>query len=155
VVAVDPLPHRREAAERLGADVALTPDEALDSDVLDSACRGIEVATVFEVAGTDRAVEIAIRAARPGGRVVLVGIPEGDRTTIPASVARRKGLTLLLSRRMGEEYPRAIELVDRQLVDVRSIVSERFSLDDVTQAFETARGRLGHKVIVRPDGVTG
>jgi L-iditol 2-dehydrogenase len=150
VVAVDPLGHRRQAAERLGADVALTPDEALDRQVLSDASRGIEVDPVFEVAGPDVAVAVAVRAARPGGRVVLVGIPDVDRTTFPASEARRKGLTLVLSRRMGEVYPRAINLTAQRLVDIQSIVSHRYSLDDVTDAFETARRRLGHKVLVEP-----
>jgi L-iditol 2-dehydrogenase len=150
VVAVDPLEHRRQAAERLGADVALTPDEAIDAHVLATASGGVEVDPVFEVVGSDLAVALAVRAARPGGRVVLVGIPDVDRTTFPASEARRKGLTLLLSRRMGEVYPRAINLVTRHLVDVRSIVSHRYPLDDVADAFETARRRLGHKVIVEP-----
>jgi L-iditol 2-dehydrogenase len=155
VIAVDPLEHRRWAAERLGADVALTPEEASDAHVLADAGRGVEVDPVFEVAGSDLAVALAVRAARPGGRVVLVGIPDVDRTTFPASEARRKGLTLLLSRRMGEVYPRAISLAARRLVDIRSIVSHRYSLDDVTDAFETARRRIGHKVIVEPATLIG
>jgi L-iditol 2-dehydrogenase len=154
VVAVDPLPHRRDAAERLGADAALTPDQALDHDALTDVMRGEEVTTAFEVAGNDGAVEIAIRAARPGGRVVLVGIPDDDRTSFPASVARRKGLTLLLSRRMAEVYPRAIELAADGQVDIRSIVSHRFPLDEVAEAFDTAARRLGHKVLVLPNGPT-
>ena len=83
---------------------------------------------------------------------MLVGIPDVDRTTFPASAARRKGLTLVLSRRMGEVYPRAINLAAQRLIDIGSIVSHRYSLDDVTDAFETARQRLGHKVLVEPPG---
>jgi L-iditol 2-dehydrogenase len=150
VIAVDPLSHRRQAAERLGAEGALTPDEAIDAEVLADAMRGLEADTVFEVAGPDRAVEVAVRAARPGGRVVLAGIPDDDRTTFPASVARRKGLTLLISRRMGDVYPRAIELAVRQQIDIRSIVSQRYALDDVTEAFGTASQRCGLKVLVLP-----
>jgi L-iditol 2-dehydrogenase len=150
VVGVDPLEHRRDAAERLGADVALTPDEALVPDFLANATRGVEVDSVFEAAGPNPAVELAVAAVRPGGRVVLVGIPDDDRTAFQASVARRKGLTLLLSRRMGDVYSRAIELAVRRLVDIRSIVSHRYGLDDVAEAFDTARRRLGHKVLVVP-----
>jgi len=150
VVAVDPLPHRRQAAVELGADVALTPDEANDPIVLADATHGVDIDPAFEVAGPGRAVELAVRAARPGGRVVLAGIPDDDRTTFTASTARRKGLTLLLSRRMGDVYPRAIDLAARRLIDVRSIVSHRYTLDEVTEAFETARRRRGHKVLVAP-----
>jgi L-iditol 2-dehydrogenase len=149
VVAVDPLPHRRDAAQRLGADVTLDPDDALALDLV-AAGRGFEVDTAFDVSGHDHAVEVAISVARPGGRVVLAGIPDHDRTTFRASTARRKGLTLLLSRRMGDVYPRAIDLAVRGLVDLRSIVSHRYPLDQVSEAFDTAARRRGNKVLVLP-----
>jgi L-iditol 2-dehydrogenase len=140
VVAVDPLAHRRQAAARLGADLALLPDEAPEA----------EVDVAFEVAGPSQAVELSVSLARPGGRVVLVGIPDDDTTTFRASTARRKGLTLLLSRRMGDVYPRAIDMVERGVVDVDSIVTNRFGLTEVGEAFETASQRRGHKVLVLP-----
>jgi threonine dehydrogenase-like Zn-dependent dehydrogenase len=49
------------------------------------------VDVAFEVAGVNDAVEQAIAVTMPGGRVVLVGIPEGDWTSFRVSVARRKG----------------------------------------------------------------
>jgi len=67
-------------------------------------------------------------------------------------VARRKGLTLKLSRRMKEMYPRAIRLVDRGLVDVRSVVSHTFPLDRIDEAFRAADAREGLKVVVTPSG---
>ena len=50
----------------------------------------------------------AVSAARIGGRMVLVGIPDGDRYVLPAAEARRRGLSIKFSRRMGVVYPRAI-----------------------------------------------
>jgi L-iditol 2-dehydrogenase len=150
IVAVDPLAHRREAARRLGADLVLGPDEVGDPGTLAARAggnpHGVHVA--FEVAGVDDAVALAVDAARPGARVVLVGIPGEDRTSFPAGTARRKGLTLLLSRRMKEVYPRAIALVRSGRVDVRSVVSESFALEDVSKAFEVAVARTGLKVVV-------
>jgi L-iditol 2-dehydrogenase len=150
IVAVDPLAHRREAARRLGADLVLAPDEVGDPATLAARAggnaHGVHVA--FEVAGVDDAVELAVNAARPGARVILVGIPGEDRTSFPAGAARRKGLTILLSRRMKEVYPRAIALVRSGRVDVRSVVSEIFPLADVGKAFEVAVARTGLKVVV-------
>jgi L-iditol 2-dehydrogenase len=51
------------------------------------------------------------------------------------STARRKGLTLLVSRRMKHTYHRAIRLVASGLVDVNSLVSHRFPLKRVKEAF--------------------
>lgn len=149
VLAVDPLEHRRAVARDLGAQPALAPEEFQDPGArLAGHEDGFDVS--FEVAGTDHAVHLALEAVRPGGRVVLVGIPGGDRTSFRASLARRKGLTILLSRRMGAVYPRAIRLAQKGAVDLESMVSHRFGLIDAAAALETAASRSGHKVLVTP-----
>ena len=53
-----------------------------------------------------------------GGRLVLVGIPSDDQLQLKHSNARRKGLTILLCRRMKHTYPRAISLTERRVVDL-------------------------------------
>jgi L-iditol 2-dehydrogenase len=148
IIATDILPHRLEAARACGATHALQADNGLEaSEVWEiTARRGVDVA--FEVAGENTAVETAIYAARPGGEVVLVGIPADDRTSFSAATARRKGLTLRLCRRMKHTYPRAIALVEQGRVDVRSLVTHRFALEQAQQAFEVARRRDGLKVIL-------
>ncbi|HEY3734079.1 MAG TPA: alcohol dehydrogenase catalytic domain-containing protein [Streptosporangiaceae bacterium] len=146
VLAVEPLPHRRAAARSLGADAALTPAEAAES----AAAGQVEVA--FEAAGTDDAVDTAMRLARPGARVVLAGIPDADSTTFSASLARRKGLTLVLVRRMKEMYPRAISLAERGLVDLDAVVGASYPITETAAALTEAAARTGLKVIVRPAG---
>lgn len=142
VAAVEPLPHRLRAAAAIGADHAWVPADPERSE--------FDADVVFEVAGTDDAVHSALELARPGARVVLVGIPDSDTTTIVASLARRKGLTLLLARRMNDAYPRAIELVANGLVDVTSLVTHRFPLDRAAEALAAAQARQGIKVLVEP-----
>ena len=136
VLAAEPLPHRRALAEEFGAEPA---DGAGVADV------------VFEVSGSDAAVDTALRLAKPGARVVLVGIPDGDRTTFSAGQARRKGLTLVLVRRMGEVYPRAIDLAARGLVDLAPLVSDTFPLSEVVTAMATAAARTGLKIVIHPN----
>jgi L-iditol 2-dehydrogenase len=169
VVAVDPLPHRRQAALRFGADQAHDADlargtaaaTAHDAGPAHGAGgatghgglaigRGAGVDAAFEVAGTDAAVRLAMSAARPGGRVVLAGIPDGDVTSFPASVARRKGLTIAVSRRMNDAYPRAIRLAESGKLDLASLVTHRFALADAAEAMRTAARRDGLKVVVEP-----
>jgi len=151
VVAVEPLGHRREAAGAMGADVVLDADADDVHAALAEATGGRGVDVAFESAGNDAAVALAVAAARPGGRVVLAGIPGQDTTTFPASVARRKGLTLKLSRRMRQMYPRTTRLVADGLVDVSSIVSHTFPLARVDEAFRAASDRVGLKIIVSPN----
>jgi L-iditol 2-dehydrogenase len=139
VVAADPLPHRLRAAVGFGAQAA-GPEPAGDG-----------VDTAFEAAGTDDAVDAAMTMVRPGGRVVLAGIPSGgDRTSFRASVARRKGLTIAMSRRMNDTYPRAIALAASGRVDLASLVTRAVPLTEVADAFAAAARREGLKVVVRP-----
>lgn len=77
----------------------------------------------------------AVRTARIGGKVIGVGIPEGDAIALTASVARNKGLSLKFSHRMGHVYGRAIRLVEDQRVDLKSLVSHRFHLNNSAEAF--------------------
>jgi len=146
VIAFDPLAHRREAALRLGADLAIDPGGADAVAEAIAAAEG-EVDVAFEMAGTDGAVQVAIAVVRPGGRVVLGGIPDDDNIRFPASVARRKGLTIALVRRMNEVYQRAISLAVSGTVDL-GIVSHRFGLSQATEAFALAASRAGLKTII-------
>ena len=147
VFAVEPLEHRRRAALDVGADRAFTPDEAHQGAIAEAtAGRGVDVA--LEYAGTDDGVTLGMVAARPGGRVVLGGIPSEDRTSFPASLARRKGLTLALVRRMKDVYPRALALVGRGLIAVEPLVGQRFPLDEVAAAFTAAAARTSLKTVV-------
>jgi L-iditol 2-dehydrogenase len=139
VLAVEPLAHRREAAARLGAD------QVVGSGVEDA---GVDVA--FEAAGNDEAVGLAMASVRPGGRVVLAGIPGDDSIAFGASLARRKGLTIAMVRRMNEVYPRAIGLAARGVVDLGSVVTSRFGLGEVGEAFADGARRTGLKVVVEP-----
>ncbi len=134
VAANDPLPHRRAAARSFGAT---TPGPALD--------------VAFEAAGDDGAVDDAIAAVRPAGRVVLVGIPDSDRTTFRASIARRKGLTILLTRRMRADHlQRAIEMAAAGEVDLRSLITAHYPLTGAADAFDDLVVRRGLKVIIVP-----
>jgi len=150
IIATDRLSHRLDAARAFGAThVILAAGGPENAEIAAAADRGgVDIA--FEAAGDNDAVETALRATRPGRKVILIGIPDDDWTKFPASVARRKGLTLKLVRRMKHTYPRAIQLVQRGVVDVGSLVTHRFPLSEYRSAFETAQKREGIKVIIEP-----
>jgi len=149
MLAIDILPHRLEVARALGADETyLVENSFSEREVALLDRRRLDV--VFEAAGENAAVEMAVAAARSGGQVILVGIPTDDRISFSASLARRKGLTIKLVRRMKLTYPRAIRLVESGKVDVRSLVTHTFSLDQAVEAFAIAARREGLKVIITP-----
>jgi L-iditol 2-dehydrogenase len=149
VVATDRLPHRLEAARAVGADFVLQAESGShESAAILAATKGRGVDVAFEIAGEDDAVETAVAVAKPGGCVILAGIPGEDHTSFTASVARRKGLTLRMVRRMKLTYPRAIRLVESGQVDVRPLVTARFPLEKTAEAFAAAQRREGIKVVI-------
>ena len=128
---VEPLEYRRELALKLGADAAVATWQ--EAKAL-TAERGSDV--VIEATTSPLGPQHAAEAVRIGGRLVLVGIPEGDQFTLGASLVRRKGLTIKMSRRMGHVYSRAIEMVQRGQVDLAALMTHRFSLENTPEAFE-------------------
>jgi L-iditol 2-dehydrogenase len=141
------LKHRINAAHTAGAKVFEADSGRESEKILDAtAGRGVDVA--FEAAGDPEAVEAAIEAVKPGGTVCLIGIPADDRTAFTASVARRKDLTIKVIHRMKHTYPRSIQLVQNGQVDIRSMVTHRFPLSEVSRAYAAAEKREGIKIVV-------
>ncbi|MFH1567602.1 MAG: alcohol dehydrogenase catalytic domain-containing protein [Gemmatimonadota bacterium] len=134
--AVDPLEYRAARARDLGADDAGTEAASLEAW---TSGRGVDL--VLEATNTAAGPRAAAGIARIGGRVVLAGIPAGDRLTFPASVLRRKQLNLQLVRRMGHVYPRAIGLVEEGKVDVGAVITHTFPLHRAADAFELLASR--------------
>ncbi len=141
-------PHRLEAARALGAQVY--PADGNEAGAVARAAGGFGVDVAIEAAGMQAANDAAVEAVRPGGRVVIAGIPSDERMSVPASPARRKGLTITLVRRMKHTYPRAIALALAGRIDLRSVVTHRFPLAEAPAAFELAARREGLKVLVEP-----
>jgi L-iditol 2-dehydrogenase len=145
IVATDRLVHRVAAAAAMGSTYAVEAESEADPGRLPP----LDVA--FEVAGDDSALADAIRTVRPGGRIVLVGIPPRDRATFPAAAARRKELSLLLCRRMHpSDLSRAIGLAAEGSVALAPLITDRFPLTAAPAAFAALAARRGLKLIVQP-----
>ena len=118
---------------------------------------GLQVDVSFEVAGTEEAIATSMVLVRAGGRIVIAGIPDDDKTSFPAALARRKGLTIAVVRRMKDAYPRAISAVERGVIELDWLITSSFPLADVAEAFRVAARREGLKTVVQigtPWGVT-
>jgi L-iditol 2-dehydrogenase len=134
VFVTDKLPWRLKLAEKWGAvPIRCDREDAVKRIAKETHGRGVDVA--IEAAWADHSVEEAAEMTRRGGRLVLVGIGSDDRLTLKASTARRKGLTILMSRRMKHIYPRAIRLAEQGRVDLNGLVSHRFPLKRAVEAF--------------------
>jgi L-iditol 2-dehydrogenase len=136
IFVLEPLDYRRKLAKELGADEIIDPQE----DPLDKAMDmtnsvGIDVA--FEVAGEPDSYQLAAALVKPGGTVVIVGIP-ADQEHIPvqAITARRAGLTLTFVRRFNpRDFPQAVDMVASGQVEVAKLITHHFTLDEIAAAF--------------------
>ncbi len=150
IVVTDPLAHRVEAAVNLGATRGIVI-EGEDNERAFAGEMGSVLDVVFETAGSDPALHTALTAVRPGGRVVLVGIPDGDRTSYAASLARRKELTLAVCRRMlPGDLARAAEMAGSGLSGLQSLVSHRYPMSQAADAFRVLIEQVGLKVMIIP-----
>jgi len=137
----DPIPERLELARRLGAARTLDARDPKVVDAVGQATGGRGLEIVFEAAGENEAVFQATEMVRPGGLVILGGIPSDDRIVLGAGAVRRKGLTIRLLRRSKDTLRRAIRLVQEGRADVASYITHRFPLEQLDKAFQLARDR--------------
>jgi L-iditol 2-dehydrogenase len=138
IIAIDSIQSRADFARPWGAThtIARKSEDSIDEVLSVAEGRGIE--TVIEAAWAGESVDASARMAAPGGKIVLVGIPEDDGCQIPHSEARRKGLSVVFSRRMKRVTPRAIRLATgpEPRIKVDELITHVFSLTDTAKAFE-------------------
>jgi threonine dehydrogenase-like Zn-dependent dehydrogenase len=135
---VEPVPHRRELAFRLGAVAALDPGatDVVREIEAETAGRGVDCA--IDCAARGDTTNWAARAVRRGGRVVLTGIHSEIRVPLETSVLRRKEAAVLNVRRSNDEMPAAIELLRERLEWFAPLVTHRLPLERIAEGFRIA-----------------
>jgi len=97
-----------------------------------------QVDVAFDAAGTDRSLAECLSAVKPGGTVVVVGIPASENICYNPHQARIKEVNIIHSRRFCDEFPKAIQMVASGRANLSGIVTHTFPLEKVQEAFETA-----------------
>ncbi len=136
VYMTDPLEFRRKFAGQYAADICFDPINQDPEVEITRATKGRGTDIVFEAAGAAETPQQAANIVRFGGKVILAGIPADDMLSFSASIARRKGLTIKLVRRMKHTYPRSMDLVRTGQVDLLSLITHRLPLSGVGEAME-------------------
>ncbi|MEJ2009946.1 MAG: alcohol dehydrogenase catalytic domain-containing protein [Acidobacteriota bacterium] len=147
----DLLDERLEVARRCGA---VWVGNANRIDVV-RAIRETEplgVDYVFECAGQQETLDQAVEVLKPGGTVLVIGIPETDRVSFNIHDLRRKEIRLQNVRRQNQCIDAAINLVASGTINVDQLVTHHFPLADAKRAFDLVAGyRDGVvKTIVHP-----
>lgn len=150
VVGVDTAPAKRDWARRLGAQAALDPaaEPRLERALRDLTGGGADV--VFEVVGRPETQELAVSAARTGGRVVLVGYsPDAMLLNSGRVMFREMDVVGSLGCR-PVDYPRVIELVRQGRIHMSDLVTNRYPLEDIDKAFDALRSGNAIRSVVVP-----
>jgi len=150
VIAVDQVDGKLEWARRLGAEATFNPSRVgrLDRELRRVTGAGADVA--FEVIGKAATQEQAFASVRAGGRVVLVGY-SGD--PLPLNAARLMYREIEVIGSLGcrpVDYPRVIELARLGRIRVGDLVTHRFPLAAINEAFDALRGGDVIRAIVIP-----
>jgi 2-desacetyl-2-hydroxyethyl bacteriochlorophyllide A dehydrogenase len=145
VLAVGRSARRLPLAQELGAD-ATAVSEADDAVAAARALSGREgVDLVVETAGTAAAVAQAVDLCRPGGRVVLTGLPH-EPTELDFFRVVRRELSIVGSMIYQDEFPEAMRLLADGAVRAGRLLTHRFPLAKIDEAFEAHRSADSIKV---------
>lgn len=136
VYVVDVLDKRLDKAMELGATGVINGAKEDTVARLMELTDGKGIDLSIETAGTEITAQQTIRAAKKGSTVVFVGYTKSGMVTLPMSLALDKELTFKTVFRYRHIYPLAIEAVSSGKINLKGIVTNTFTLDDIQRGMD-------------------
>jgi L-iditol 2-dehydrogenase len=133
----DKIESRLDFARSLNPRWAGRPDRP-DAAAEILALEPLQLDVVYECSGDPEAFRQALRLLKPGGTLVMIGIPESDEIPFPIHELRRKEITLLNIRRQAGCTQKALDLLESRRIDMNAMATHAFPLEEVGAAFELA-----------------
>lgn len=139
IYVTDKLDYRLRMAGIAGAGWTGNPDSSdVVSGILEK--EPMELDVVFDCCGMQEAMDQAIDLIKPGGKIMIVGIPEFDNWVLATDLTRRKEICFQNVRRQNDRLQKAIDLIAGGKVDVSPLITHRFSFQDTSKAFDLVSG---------------
>jgi L-iditol 2-dehydrogenase len=133
------IPERIDAAKKAGATWVGNPDKQdIVGEIIKKQPEGLDFA--FECAGQQQTVDQCMDLLRPGGTLVLTGIPRFDRVSLAVDKMRRKEITIVNIRRQNEFTQKSVDLIASGRVSVDFMVTHHFPLEETQKAFDLVAG---------------
>jgi L-iditol 2-dehydrogenase len=139
IFVVDPLDYRVEHALKHGADAGFSDLETAVEKIRQK-CPEPGVDFTVHAAGSPDALNSCIRAAKPAGSVLMIGIPAVDNINYNPHKARIKELTIKNVRRSNNTMKESASMIEDGL-EVSHIITHGFGLDKIQEAFELTSNR--------------
>lgn len=137
VYITDKIDSRLEVAKTVGALWAANPEK---TDIIKKIKKRepLLLDAVFECCGDQDALDLAVTLLKPGGTLLIIGIPETDRILFDVHKIRRKEIVLQNIRRQNRCVSEAISLIQENRVNVDFMATHTFTLNETKEAFELA-----------------
>lgn len=126
---------RLDYAESIGADAVIQPAETDVAKEIERLTGGELANVVIDAVGLPQTFEQAVESASIAGRVVTLGF-NASASAIPSLLLTKKELRVSGSRLQTHQFPKVIEQVNQGIIDPGQIISHRFSIDNVKEAFQ-------------------
>jgi L-iditol 2-dehydrogenase len=141
---------RFELAEKLGLDTLNIEKEDLRERVMeDTSGRGADIA--FVAVGAPPAIRQATQIVKKRGTITVVGIFGREVSVDMTWLVRRELKIQGAYDARPQNFPQSIDLIAKDMIDVDSILTHRFSLDEAEEAFNVAINKTGGKIVFNPN----
>jgi D-xylulose reductase len=137
VVMSDVIDEKLELAATLGPITPVNIKRESLSDVVTQLTNGTGADLLFEASGNAKAIETVFEPVRPGGRVVLIGMP-GKPVPMSVEAAMIKEISIATIFRYAHVYPRALQLMASGKIDVKPLITDVYTFADSIAAFDYA-----------------
>jgi L-iditol 2-dehydrogenase len=151
VIATDIDEYRLNKAQEFGADSVIDANK-YSVDKLKSINDGRLADVVIVCAAAKQAIDNALSSVDRKGKILFFAVPETE-ISIPSQRFWRDEITVTFSYGASpDDLQKAIELIERGIVDVRKMITHRISLSAIGQGFKlAAEAKDSLKVVVVPD----
>lgn len=137
VVMSDVIDEKLEIAASLGPITPVNIKRENLTEVVSKVTGGVGADLLFEASGNAKALEAVFDPVRPGGRVVLIGMP-GKPVPLSVEAAMIKEITIATIFRYAHVYPRVLQLMASGKIDVKPLITDRYTFPESIKAFEYA-----------------
>lgn len=143
VYALNRRPYRRKLGEKMGVDKSF---ETLPKE-LENACD-----VVLEMSGNAEAMQVALKAVRIAGVIVVFGIPKKEVTIDVGKYIINKEIKIesVFGRRIWETWYRTSDLLSQKKIDLSKIITHTFPLKDFEKAMAVMKSGECGKIVLIP-----
>ena len=135
VVAIDLSDARLDAARQFGADVTVSNSREDPLSVIKELTGRLGADVAIEAVGVPEAFELAVRLARPGGRIANIGV-HGEAATLHLEEQWIRDITITTGLVDTSSTPTLLRLITTGQLDVKPFVTHRFALDEFEEAYD-------------------